>query len=206
MLNFIVTHPPPKVMFEIGCGNLIETRSTYCWDELDTCDFYLFEPNKNFCDNLIKHAGKRKNVHIFNYAILDEEKDIELTGDGSCGYIKGYKGASITNNQGYKLDNTNLITNKAFPLSHFDNGDIDHLYLDTEGTEWFALKTMISRPSIIDIEMIVNGHENPYYHEILKWMKDNLYLFIFELNNDYIFTNNIRYTVINKDIQIVELH
>ena len=60
-------------------------------------------------------------------------------------------------------------------ISKFDEGNIDVLFLDTEGTEWFVLKHLLSRPTIITVEVGDNvNYVNPYIEKIYK-----LFLFYF---------------------------
>jgi FkbM family methyltransferase len=186
MLHFIDIKPRPRVVFEVGCGNLNETRSFYLWKD-STIDFFLFEPNKNFYHELMRAGGRFRNVHLFNCAILDKEDELELVDHGSCGYLKNFPGAPIVNNIGYPPPDLDIIYNvKVFPINIFDMGNIDVLYIDTEGTEYFVLKTLISQPSVINIEMEVDGNKNPHYDEIMQWMQMNRYMFGGKCGNDFI--------------------
>ena len=47
--------------------------------------------------------------------------------------------------------------------------------IDTEGSEWFVLKYMISRPKVISIETHGAAYLNPYLREISQWMEQNDY-------------------------------
>lgn len=53
------------------------------------------------------------------------------------------------------------------------------LLLDMEGSEYFALKHLISRPNLIVIEMqdAAKKYKNPYFDEILNWFTENKYQF-----------------------------
>ena len=53
------------------------------------------------------------------------------------------------------------------------------MLLDMEGSEWFVLKHLISRPKIVIIEMQNSDetYKNPFFNEILNWFKENNYEF-----------------------------
>ncbi len=174
--------PNPKVICEIGCGNMNECRSAQTWYN-SSIKHLLFEPNKKFYNDIVKRSGMLDNVYIYNCAILDEEKEVELVDLGSCGHIKGYKSPQISKGE------SAIEKIQAFPIKYFDKGDIDLLYIDTEGTEYFALLTLYSRPAAINIEMEIkqNNYKNPYFDEIMQWMLMNRYKKIKEIENDYLF-------------------
>ncbi len=61
-----------------------------------------------------------------------------------------------------------------------DPGNIDILSLDAEGSEYYVLETMKSRPKLIGIETHYQNYQNPHLNEILSWFKKNKYLKIGE--------------------------
>ena len=61
---------------------------------------------------------------------------------------------------------------KTMPFSEIDDGKIDLLNLDCEGSEWFVLSSMISRPLMIYVELCRKNH---YRTQILQWFRDNGY-------------------------------
>lgn len=64
----------------------------------------------------------------------------------------------------------------AIPFSWIDNGEIDVLNLDCEGSEWNVLAGMTSRPKMIYVEMRAGlGYVNPNAEKIRAWMTENDY-------------------------------
>lgn len=62
------------------------------------------------------------------------------------------------------------------PFWEVDDGTIDLLTVDTEGSEWGVLATMRSRPKVIAVEMTgPRDYVNPNARRIVDWMKMNRY-------------------------------
>lgn len=70
---------------------------------------------------------------------------------------------------------------RSITFDQIDDGYIDELYIDCEGSEWWVLKNLRSTPSKIQIEMFkekenIPNYINPYYKEIMQWMIDYDYI------------------------------
>ena len=89
-------------------------------------------------------------------------------------YIKGIKWAPAfsTDASQIQLKIAGKVPVQTAPFSSVDDGEIDMINIDCEGSEWFVLETMISRPLILQIEFYKN---HGYYDEIVQWLKDNNY-------------------------------
>jgi hypothetical protein len=57
-------------------------------------------------------------------------------------------------------------------FDRLDDGSIDLISIDTEGSEWFVLKYITSRPDVISIETHGAAYTNPYLDEIQRWMRE----------------------------------
>ena len=72
----------------------------------------------------------------------------------------------------------------AAPLADFDDGKIDVAVVDVEGNEYTVLKTMVSRPRIILVEIVPN---NTYRREIMAWMEANNYHHVASPRRNHLF-------------------
>lgn len=89
-------------------------------------------------------------------------------------YIKGIKWAPAfsTPASQHRLATAGKVPVSTVPFSEVDDGQIDLINIDCEGSEWFVLKTMVSRPRFLQIEFYKN---HGYYNEITQWLADNNY-------------------------------
>jgi FkbM family methyltransferase len=178
-------------VFEIGVGNPDVCRCSKYLGAKDV-ECHLFEPHPYAYQNLCFAYNFEKNFHIYNYAIAEEEGESELCLLGDSSFIAG---SSSPHSQQSDFDGMKRAKIKCKNIKEFDKGDIDILLLDMEGHEWFVIKNLISRPKRISVEMELlkedgNGfkYKNPYYDEIMEWMKVNGYGLSHIHECDYYFT------------------
>lgn len=192
----------PKKIFEIGVAQLELCRTLNFWskDSKDT-QCILFEPIPKFF-NQIKDciiANKIINVEVFNYAIYKEEKEMFFWEAGECSFLVEEKNG--VHGQAGNLEefetNKNKIIVQCEKITKFDTGDIDLLLVDTEGSEWYSLEELISRPKLIVLEthMKIGNTDamyiNPFINEINDWMNKNNYSLIKKTNSDSYYINNL---------------
>src|SRR5690606_16182488 len=65
-----------------------------------------------------------------------------------------------------------------------DDGSIDLLSIDVEGSEWFVLQSLRSRPGVITLETHGARYRNPYITEIREWMRSNGYRLLYRTSSD----------------------
>lgn len=157
----------------------------------------LFDAVYEYCIQLDKYCDEEnvKNVEIHNCCIYDYDGDVDVYKNGEASMIKGIDGPNLDKNGNLRDLNlnkekagfNNIISRKCFKFNNFDRGDIDVLFLDTEGSEWFTLKHMISLPTLIAIEMRMHNYINPFAEEIFKWMEKNKYMILKDNGSDVIF-------------------
>jgi len=89
-------------------------------------------------------------------------------------YIKGIKWAPAfsTPASQHRLKTAGKVPVETVPFSAVDDGEIDLINIDCEGSEWFVLETMLSRPLLLQIEFYEN---HGYYREITDWLAENNY-------------------------------
>lgn len=183
----------PKVVFEIGVGRSIQSRSRKYWN---TAKCYLFEPLKSFYDDIKQNTIKYENVFVYNVAIYDKSENLVFLVSDEESSILGLN-SPLAQQNFLPLSNIppkeTVVESKM--ITDFDKGDIDLLLLDMEGAEYFVLKHLISRPKVIVVEMeiensaFLNGrYKNPYSDEINDWMKNNNYHSFFKNGADVYWT------------------
>jgi FkbM family methyltransferase len=173
------------IYYEIGVGNpdICLTR------RIEDGEVHLFEANPKNCEDLAKNLEKRDNFFIYNCAIGDYEGDVDFVLDGDSSYVKNINSPTEQCADKNHIDSLITIKIPIFKISTFDKGNIDVLFIDIEGSEYFVLKHLISRPQSITIELDNegNGYVNPYLKEILQWMKDNDYYLKERIHGDGVF-------------------
>jgi FkbM family methyltransferase len=162
-------------IFEIGVGNPSICRTAN--EFVNEC--YLFEANPQIYKQLLQAYGNRPNFHIHNVAIADYDVEIEFSCNGDSSFISDIKSPASYGPKEY-LDSFEKIKIPCKKICNFENDEsIDVILLDMEGSEWFVLKHLISRPKIVIIEMQNSDetYKNPFFNEILNWFKENNYEF-----------------------------
>ena len=90
-------------------------------------------------------------------------------------------------NDDFDLQQTKKFTADAKLFSEIDDGTIDLISIDTEGSEWFVIKNMKSRPTVISIETHGGMYVNPYLGDLLNWMLENDYILWYKDGSDSVF-------------------
>ena len=171
-------------LWEIGVGHIGVCYGALYWDNPDY-NLTMFEPHPKYYKEIVEAASNRNNVKIFNVAIGDFNGKVNFFDSETSSYVEGTKSVIYQQDKNGVFGSDNSRKESSLQkievdirkLSDYDDGKIDYLRIDTEGHEWFALKHLISRPHIINIET----HEfdalyiNPYFYEIEEWMDINRY-------------------------------
>jgi FkbM family methyltransferase len=167
----------------------------------------LVEPDPESIKLIKEHFGKEKNVTLHEVAICDFNGKVELCKSGSSTFVSFLtKSPAIINDSADPLTE-NKFSAKAVKFSQIDDGSIDILSIDIEGCEWFALKHLKSRPTIISIETHGGMYSNPYLKEIKKWLITNDYIPWYKDKSDSVFVkkNKIKVTFLEK-ISLIFAH
>ncbi|MDQ7057245.1 MAG: FkbM family methyltransferase, partial [Ghiorsea sp.] len=90
-------------------------------------------------------------------------------------------------NDGCKVSESDSFIAEAKRFNEIDDGTIELLSIDTEGSEWFVIKNMISRPSVIPIETHGGTYTNPYLSEIQQWLSKNHYQLWYKDKSDSVY-------------------
>ena len=154
--------------------------------------FSLIDPRQEVCEALSLLWGHLENVTIYQAALADYDGAVDINFAGGSSYVDGITSPCEMN------DNKSAVIGKfeakCGKFSVIDDGTVDVLIADVEGSEWFVLKHMHSRPCIIQLETHSldpsspeQEYINPYIDEIDEWMRTNQYVRYKMLYGDTIF-------------------
>lgn len=175
----------PKHVAEVGVWHP-ETSNIYLFIQ-DGIKASLFEPDPESI-TLIKNCFKDKNnVTLHETAICDFNGDVKLYKRASSTFVSLLTSSPAIVNDIADLDTTETFTAKARVFNEIDDGGIDLISIDTEGSEWFVIKNMISRPAVISIETHGGAYINPYIDELISWMKENGYAIWYKDKSDSVY-------------------
>jgi FkbM family methyltransferase len=189
MINFHPSH-----ICEVGTYT---PDNLHCQDFIQNVShtkFSLVDANPNCIQQLKSQYNDRSDVNIFNYAIADYSGKINLynrwSGPDASAFIEGLPHSPSIINDGYNKLDRDIIVCDCITFDKIDTGDIDLLFIDIEGAEWFVIKNMISRPKIISIETHGQKYINPFMNEINDWMLQNKYITVGHDNTDTFYAKN----------------
>ena len=133
-------------------------------------------------------------------AAFDINGKIKLAQREASTFVSQLEASPAIVNDGYVLQEADEFTVEAVTFDRIDDGTIDLLSVDTEGSEWFVLKHMTSRPKVISIETHGAGYLNPNIAEIEGWMRRNGYQPFFKDKSDtvYVQPDTISLTVADR--------
>ena len=175
-----------KIVFEVGVGNPYICRTRLLMGS--EVKLHLFEPNITTYKNLVNFYGHYSNVTIHNVALFDRDGEILFSDDGDSSFVSEVMSPTKFNSSDIdESKNKYIVPCRSIKL--YDNGDIDLLLVDTEGSEWMILKNLVSRPDEIVLEThnSESGYVNPHLQEINDWMSNNNYVLTRKNESDSFF-------------------
>ena len=187
----------PKYVAEVGVWHPNTSNVySYIMDEVKTM---LVEPDPESI-KLIKAEFNKPYVKLYEVALCDFDGKVELCQRGSSTFVSSLSNTPAIANDNCNIDKSEIFTAKAIKFSNIDNGDIELISIDTEGSEWFVIKNMISRPVVISIETHGGIYVNSYSKEIKHWMQENNYSLLYKNKSDsvYVLKNRIKFNFLDK--------
>ena len=147
----------------------------------------LIEPDLESIALIEKEWSDKKNLILKTFACTDFEGTIDLHKAGSSSFVSSTNNSPAIVNDSFDIKKNVSTKVDAKKFSSEDPGDIDLISIDTEGSEWYVIKHMISRPDVISIETHGGYYINPYIEEIKKWMGKHNYALWFKDNSDSVY-------------------
>lgn len=150
----------------------------------------IVEANPELVEQLKIYFKDAKNITIHSYAMWDYNGFVILAKAEASSFVTDLKSTPALANDKYKINDSNTVKVDCRMFSEIDDGTIDLISVDIEGSEWYVLKHMISRPKIISIETHGRHYTNPFLKNILEWMSKNNYRIWYKNVSDTVFVRN----------------
>ncbi|MGA0559506.1 FkbM family methyltransferase [Larkinella sp. VNQ87] len=138
----------------------------------------------------IKGYFKGYNVTIYPVATWDYHGKLKLSRAASSTFVTDLKASPAIINDNFKKEQNSFFEVECCKFSDIDDGTIDLLSIDIEGSEWYVLKHMISRPKVLSIETHGKLYINPFMKEIEGWIQANNYTIWYKDKSDSIYIKN----------------
>ena|SRR5258707_3360756 len=130
----------------------------------------LVEPDPKSIAAIRTYFRDYPNVELLPYAAFDHAGTLELVQRNASTFVSTLPYSPAQVNDNYHIRQEDRFTVECRRFDDLDDGSIDLLSVDTEGSEWYVIKYLKSRPLVISVEMHGKSYLNPYYTEIAEWM------------------------------------
>lgn len=190
-------HFAPKHVAEVGVylpdtSNVVD----FAKDHIRTT---LVEAHPTYITKIQSYFEEYPNVTLHPVAVYDVPGHLKIITRGASTYIEHIAASPSVINDGLSSEEGDTITVPSERFDKIDDGTIDLLSIDVEGAEWFVIKHMKSRPTVISIETHGKLYTNPYLTEISSWMKANLYRVWYKDNSDTVYLKENQLPVDSSD-------
>lgn len=161
----------PRAVAEIGVHGPEQCRMEYF---VGLCPTLLVEPLPD-CAQRLREAYPL--AIVVEKACANTEGTLPFYHRGQTSWLVGLPHTPAIDVDHHQVNAGNIHPVEAILFSSIDPGNLDIVAIDTEGSEWFTLKHMISRPKLLVIETHAPSwkYTNPYLAEITAWTKENGY-------------------------------
>ena len=147
----------------------------------------LVEPDDRSIRQINEKFRLRTNITLYPVAIYDYYGQLDLVQRDASSYVSTIENSPAVINDNYIPVDSDKISVSCTTMDKVDDGTIELLSVDTEGSEWYALKNLKSRPKIISVETHGRAYKNPFFSEIMEWMKKNNYITWYKGKTDTVF-------------------
>lgn len=160
----------------------------------------LVEPDPASIERIRQRFSDYPNVTLHPVAAYDFEGTLELSQRDASTFVSELSASPSTVNDGYVVDDSDKFVVDCTTFDKIDDGSIDLISIDTEGSEWFVIKYLTSRPDVISVETHGAAYLNPFLENIESWMNQHGYAVFFKDKSDsvYVRTEAIRLTIADK--------
>lgn len=175
----------PKKVAEVGVY-YPETSLIYEYIQ-DGTPAILVEADPDIANLIRSHFQGNNNFTLYEFAIYETEGELELIKSGASSFLSDLNSSPAKVNDGINLESSDKIKVKSVTFDKIDDSNIDLLAVDIEGCDWYVLKYMKSRPTVISIETHGGLYKNPFYDKISQWMITNNYQIWFKTKSDSVY-------------------
>lgn len=127
------------------------------------------------------------NIEIFPVAVWDYNGTIQLSKAAASTFVTKLESSPAIINDKYIIRDEDTFEVPCMIFSEIDDGTIDLLSIDIEGSEWYVLKYLKSRPAVISVETHGKYYTNPFIGEIKHWMANENYILWYIDASDTVF-------------------
>jgi FkbM family methyltransferase len=129
------------------------------------------------------------NVTVYPFAVWDHDGFITLSKADASTFVTSLAGSPAIVNDHFHVEESETFQVACKKFSELDDGHIDLLSVDIEGSEWYVIKHLVSRPRIISVETHGKYYTNPFITEILSWMQELDYMIWYKDRSDTVFVH-----------------
>lgn len=175
----------PTHIAEVGVYHP-ETSNLYDFiiDDIRTT---LVEPDPKSIKLIKEFFGNRPNVTLHEVAIYERSGKITLAQREASTFVSELESSPAIINDEYRVATQDVFEVQAKLFSEIDDGTIDLLSVDVEGSEWFVIQNLISRPAVISLETHGAMYTNPKMKEINSWLQNNNYIAWYKDRSDTVY-------------------
>ena len=140
------------------------------------------------------------NVTLHEVAIYERSGTITLAQREASTFISELESSPAIVNDEYSVDTHDVFEVKAKTFDEIDDGSIQLLSVDIEGSEWFVIQNLVSRPAVLSLETHGAMYTNPKMKELDAWLKANDYIPWFKDRSDtvYVKKGSVKITLLDK--------
>lgn len=135
----------------------------------------------------IRALFKDYNVQVYPFAVWDYTGTIKLSKASASTFVTELQASPALVNDKYVVREEDTFEVPCKVFSEVDDGSIDLLSIDIEGSEWYVLKHLVSSPKVISVETHGKVYTNPFLKEILAWMAAHRYQAWYKDSSDTVF-------------------
>ncbi len=150
----------------------------------------LVEPDPRSLTAIQELFSGRENITVHPFAIFDYNGTLELIQRNASTYVGSLPSSPAIVNDKYAVKAQDRFSVECRTFDTVDDGTIDLLSIDVEGSEWYVIKNLRSRPKVISVETHGKRYINPFIQEINGWMKANGYRVWYKDSTDTVFSRN----------------
>jgi len=155
----------------------------------------LVEPDPKSIAAIKTYFRDYPNVELLPYAAYDHHGTLELVQRNASTFVSTLPYSPAQVNDGYQVRQEDTFKVECRKFDELDDATIDLLSVDTEGSEWYVIQFLRSRPLVISVEMHGKSYLNPFYQEIAGWMEREGYDKWFMDKTDIVYYKKGAFTV-----------
>jgi FkbM family methyltransferase len=146
----------------------------------------LVEADPDVSQKIVAAFGT-KNVRVYPVAVWDTTGTLKLSKAASSTFAVELPNSPARENDRYHISEELTFEVPCVQFSEIDDGTIDLLSIDIEGGEWYVLKHLRSKPSVLSIETHGKYYTNPFMAEITAWLQERNYTLWYKDGSDSIY-------------------